>query len=153
MCLCERIQRDRKQELVPGHGLLLKACCFFLGQKRLVAQLFGPLEGGQRAVVPDPLNVGMPPRRAGGWSCLPAGPRQADRQPHSPAVRDVDRALPLDGPDRCAGLVQHQEEEPMQIQRMGPVGGVVDGPDLRLARLHEDRRCPPEGHVVDAVGQ
>ena len=37
----------------------------FLGQKGLVPQLLGPFEGGQGTVVPDTLDIGIAPRRAG----------------------------------------------------------------------------------------
>ena len=68
-----------QQLLVAGEGLLLEARRLFRGQELLFRQIVGPLHRGDRAEVPDALDVRRAPCRAG---CLRLTRRERRRQGH-----------------------------------------------------------------------
>src|SRR5262249_16999643 len=72
-------------------------------------------------------------------------------QLHRLLERHVDRVLPFERLDMVALVVEHLEEEAVEMKRMRPLRLVDDGPDLRLPGLRGNRMTFGERRSVDAV--
>ena len=80
---------------------------------------------------------------------MPGALVERHEEAHGGVDRHVDGVFPRHRMDRLQRVVERQEEEPVQVERVRELAVVLHRPDLRLAERRQIRLRLPERHAVD----